>query len=88
MRFLQLQRSSGEEVPYPLVVEANPSVLEGMTVYRFYVQLQDSTDRVSAVYGEDNEFLSIQCPEGSLQQRPQPGLECFRPHARLVWQLS
>ena len=44
-----------------------------MTVYRFYVQLQDSTDRVSAVYGEDNDFLSIQCPEGAYNNDLNPG---------------
>ena len=71
--FCSCSGPGGEEVPYPLMVEASPSVLEGMTVYRFYVQLQDSTDRVSAVYGEDNEFLSIQCPEGAYNNDLNPG---------------
>ncbi|MDA1243294.1 MAG: hypothetical protein O2947_09090, partial [Bacteroidetes bacterium] len=38
---------------YPLVVESSPAVGTGGTVYRFYVQMQDPTDRMSAVYGND-----------------------------------
>ena len=62
-----------EALPYPLRVEASPSVLPGMTVYRFYVMLQDSSDRVSAVYGTNEEALIIQCPSGAYNNELNPG---------------
>ena len=34
------------------------------TTYRFYVNLQDPTDQVSAVYGNNNGTLAINAPEG------------------------
>ena len=49
---------------YPLVVESFPAVQEGLTKYRFYVNMQDATDRMSAVYGNYEAELSISAPEG------------------------
>jgi len=49
---------------YPLVVESYPAIQEGLTTYRFYVQMQDPTDRMSAVYGNNEVELSISAPEG------------------------
>ncbi|MDA1243073.1 MAG: T9SS type A sorting domain-containing protein [Bacteroidetes bacterium] len=51
-------------VSYGLVVESSPAVGTGGTVYRFYVEMQDTTDRMSAVYGNDDATLSVQAPEG------------------------
>ena len=48
-------------------------VAGGMTVYRFYVMMQDSTDRVSAVYGTDEDALIIQCPSGAYNNELNPG---------------
>jgi hypothetical protein len=49
---------------FPLSVESYPAVQEGKTTYRFYVNMQDATDRMSAVYGNDEAELSISAPEG------------------------
>ena len=38
---------------YDLTVEPSPAVQEGLTTYRFYVNMADATDRMSAVYGND-----------------------------------
>jgi len=51
-------------VSYDLVVESSPAVGAGGTVYRFYVQMQDPTDRMSAVYGNDDATLSVEAPDG------------------------
>ena len=45
-----------------IVVEATPGVGEGISVYRFYVQMQDATDRMSAVFGNDEANLTVNTP--------------------------
>ena len=50
---------------FPLSVESYPAVQEGKTTYRFYVNMQDATDRVSAVYGNNEAEMSISAPEGA-----------------------
>ena len=42
---------------YSLTVESAPAVGAGGTVYRFYVDMQDATDRMSAVFGNDQASL-------------------------------
>ena len=50
---------------YSLTVESAPAVDPALgTTYRFYVDLQDPTDRVSAVFGNNNGTLAINAPEG------------------------
>ncbi|MDA0729786.1 MAG: hypothetical protein O3C18_08865, partial [Bacteroidetes bacterium] len=49
---------------YPLVVESSPAVGTGGTVYRFYVQMQDPTDRMSAVYGNNDATFAVEAPAG------------------------
>ena len=49
---------------YSLTVEPSPAVGEGGTVYRFYVNMQDATDRMSAVYGNDNATFQVDAPDG------------------------
>ena len=52
-------------VPYPLWVEASTAASESeMTVYRFYIQLQQASDRVSAVYGNQEDPLVVNAPQG------------------------
>ena len=34
-------------------------------VYRFYVQMQDVTDRMSAVFGNDQASLLVNTPDGA-----------------------
>ena len=55
----------GAGVAYPLVVEAAPAVTPGSTTYRFYVQMQDATDRMSAVFGNDQASLLVNTPAGA-----------------------
>ena len=52
-------------VPFPLVVETSAAVTDGSTVYRFYVQMQDATDRMSAVFGNDQASLLVNTPAGA-----------------------
>ena len=47
-----------------MVVESAPAVGSGGTVYRFYVQMQEPTDRLSAVFGNDVANLSVNAPMG------------------------
>ena len=48
-----------------LTVESAPAVTEGQTVYRFYVNITDSLDRMSAVYGNDQAHLIVNTPDGA-----------------------
>ena len=50
---------------YDLTVESFPAVQEGLTTYRFHVNMQDATDRMSAVYGNNEAALSINTPAGA-----------------------
>ena len=50
---------------YTLTVEANPAVTAGSTTYRFYVDMQDPTDRMSAVFGNDQASLIVNTPAGA-----------------------
>jgi hypothetical protein len=50
---------------YSLTVEATPATTPGLTVYKFYVNMIDPTDRMSAVYGNDEAGLSIDVPMGA-----------------------
>ncbi len=55
----------GAGVAYPLVVESSPAAGAPGTVYRFYVQMQDATDRMSAVFGNDQASLLVNTPDGA-----------------------
>ena len=50
---------------YDLTIDSSPAVQEGLTTYRFYVNMADATDRMSAVYGNDQEGLYINTPDGA-----------------------
>ena len=49
---------------YALTVEPSPAVGNGGTVYRFYVNAEDPTDKISAVYGTDVDNIVINTPNG------------------------
>ena len=53
-----------ESAQYDLTVESFPAVQEGLTT-RFHVNMQDATDRMSAVYGNNEASLSINTPAGA-----------------------
>ena len=50
---------------YTLTVESSPAVTAGLTTYRFYVDMQDATDRMSAVFGNDVSNLTVSTPGGA-----------------------
>ena len=49
---------------YAFVVSEEPSLIDGMTKFRLYIQLSDSTDRVSAIFGTDKNPMTINAPKG------------------------
>ena len=49
---------------YTLTVETSDAVGTGGTVYRFYVNMQDATDRMSAVFGNDQAHLLVNASDG------------------------
>ncbi|MDA0981405.1 MAG: hypothetical protein O2852_08650, partial [Bacteroidetes bacterium] len=50
---------------YTLTVESSAALhVAGNTVYRFYVNLLDPTDKFSAVFGNDQDPLVINSPGG------------------------
>ena len=53
-----------EGTPYTLTVEGTPSAVAGMTSYRFYVNLPDEGDRMSAVFGNNDASLELYAPSG------------------------
>ena len=49
---------------YSLVVETEPSVSTEMLRYQVYLKFENSTDRLSAIYGTDLDHMWIEAPEG------------------------
>lgn len=49
---------------YDLTIDSYPAVQEGLTTYRFYVNMENPTDFMSAVYGGDADELFINAPNG------------------------
>ena len=52
------------QTPYFLTVESAPAVAVDGTVYRFYVQAETATDKLSAVFGTNEEPLVFSTPGG------------------------
>jgi hypothetical protein len=50
---------------YTLTVEASTPVAASGTTYRFYVDMVDATDRMSAVFGADQAPLVLNTPDGA-----------------------
>ena len=49
---------------YSLVVSEEPSVIDGMTKFRLYIQLSDPSDQISAIFGTDKNPMTIEAPKG------------------------
>ena len=49
----------------PLLLNPSPAITAGSTTYRFYVDMQDPTDRMSAVFGNDQASLLVNTPAGA-----------------------
>ena len=52
------------QTPYFLTVESAPAVAVDGTVYRFYVQAETATDKLSAVFGTNEDPLVFSTPGG------------------------
>ena len=50
---------------YTLTVEASPATDPSLTTYRFFVNMVNATDRMSAVFGNNETPLAINTPEGA-----------------------
>jgi len=55
---------SGAFAQHTLTVESSAAVGAGGTVYRFYVNANDDTDKFSAVFGNNETHLVISAPDG------------------------
>ena len=64
MALFALVPFTGANAQYSLTVESSPAVGAGGTVYRFYVNANDATDKISAVFGNDQAHLVINTPAG------------------------
>ena len=64
MALFALVPFTGINAQYSLTVESAPAVGAGGTVYRFYVNANDATDKMSAVFGNDQSHLLINAPSG------------------------
>ena len=53
-----------QSAAYPLTVEVAPANAVEGSVYRFYVNAQDASDKISAVFGSDAGALVINTPDG------------------------
>ena len=62
MALFALVPFTGVNAQYSLTVESSPAVGAGGTVYRFYVNANDPTDKMSAVFGNDEAHLVITTP--------------------------
>ena len=62
MALFALVPFTGVNAQYSLTVESSPAVGAGGTVYRFYVNANDATDKISAVFGNDQAHLVITTP--------------------------
>ena len=49
---------------YELTIEQSAPAAAPGTVYRFYVEANDATDKMSAVFGNDQDPLVISTPDG------------------------
>ena len=54
--------AAGQSSAYTMTVESSPAAGAGGTVYRFYVNSQDPSDKMSAVFGNDLSHLVINTP--------------------------
>ena len=95
MALFALVPFTGVNAQYSLTVESSPAVNAGGTVYRFYVNANDATDKMSAVFGNDQAHLVINTPAGIFNSSPgntswnaagiNPAIPC---HSSQTWQMT
>ena len=66
MALFALVPFTGINAQYSLTVESAAATTPGYTIYRFYVNANDATDKFSAVFGNDQSHLVINTPDGIL----------------------
>ncbi|MGY8918589.1 MAG: hypothetical protein ACKVJ6_09960, partial [Flavobacteriales bacterium] len=54
---------------YTLTVEASTPVSVAGTTYRFYVDMTDATDRMSAIFGNNQSHLIVNTPSGAFNSQ-------------------
>ncbi|HIG58525.1 MAG TPA: hypothetical protein EYQ21_03865, partial [Flavobacteriales bacterium] len=65
MAFLSCSMLTNVSAQYSLTIESSEALfVPGNTVYRFYVNLADASDKFSAVFGNDQDPLVINSPDG------------------------
>ena len=65
MAFLSCSMLTSVSAQYSLTVESSDALhVPGNTVYRFYVNMTDASDKFSAVFGNDQDPLIINAPAG------------------------
>ena len=64
MALFALVPFTGINAQYSLTVESAPAVTPGYDIYRFYVNANDPTDKMSSVFGNDQSHLVINAPAG------------------------
>ncbi|MGB1347416.1 MAG: hypothetical protein ACPG8R_00765 [Flavobacteriales bacterium] len=62
--FAAVAMQSNAQEAYTMTVESNPAAVEGMTTYRFYVNMLDESDRLSAIYANNEEGMVLDAPAG------------------------
>ena len=62
--FAAVAMQSNAQEAYTMTVESNPAAVEGMTTYRFYVNMLDESDRLSAIYGNNEQGMVLNAPSG------------------------
>ena len=62
--FAAVAMQSNAQEAYTMTVESNPAAVEGMTTYRFYVNMLDESDRLSAIYGNNEQGMALDAPSG------------------------
>ena len=63
---------------YNLTIEQSAPAAAPGTVYRFYVEANDDTDKMSAVFGNDQDPLVFSTPDGIFNSALNSIVECFR----------
>ena len=64
MALLGLAPFMGVNAQYDLTIEQSTPAAAPGTVYRFYVEANDASDKISAVFGNDQMPLVISTPDG------------------------
>ena len=67
---LTVEATTTHTTPYPNFATGTPDNLNGMTTYKFYVNMLNSTDFLSSVFGNDLYPLSINTSNGSFYNHP------------------